>query len=205
MPFTKNNKVNKGRKMSEEHKRKLSESNKINPARYWFGKKRPPHSEETKKKMSISKLGKVLTEEHKNKISETHKKLGVGSFNKGKKRTKEQREKISLSQRGENGPNWKGGVTSVNILVRNCLKYRQWRSDVFSRDNFACVQCGYSKGGIIEADHIVRLSDIIRKYKINTLQEAIDCEEVWNLNNGRTLCIPCHKKTNTWGSKGNKI
>ena len=51
-------KWNKGRKLSEETKRKLSEANK--------GKKL---SEETKRKLSEANKGKKLSEEHKKKIS----------------------------------------------------------------------------------------------------------------------------------------
>jgi len=30
-------------------------------------------------------------------------------------------------------------------------------------------------------------------------EEALSCDELWNINNGRTLCIGCHKKTDTYG------
>ena len=70
----------KGKKLSEEHKRKISEGLK--------GKK---HSEKTKKKLSIAHKGKKLSEEHKNKIS---KKL------KGIKRSEETKIKISIALKG---------------------------------------------------------------------------------------------------------
>ena len=48
----------KGYKLSEDHKRKIRETNKKNPACcYWLGKKRPPHSIKTKEKMSESHSG----------------------------------------------------------------------------------------------------------------------------------------------------
>ena len=31
------------------------------------------------------------------------------------------------------------------------------------------------------------------------IENVFDCEELWNINNGRTLCIQCHKLTDTWG------
>lgn len=52
---------NKGRKLSEETKRKMSEKAKL--------RKHSAHSEETKRKMSESHRGKTLSEEHKNNIS----------------------------------------------------------------------------------------------------------------------------------------
>lgn len=47
----------KGYKLSEEHKRKISETNKKNPTCYWLGKKRPLHSLESKIKMSEAHKG----------------------------------------------------------------------------------------------------------------------------------------------------
>jgi len=34
---------------------------------------------------------------------------------------------------------------------------------------------------------------------ITTVEEALNCPELWDLSNGRTLCKPCHRKTDTWG------
>ena len=55
------------------------------------------------------------------------------------------------------------------------------------RDNFTCVECGDNKGGNLEADHIKP------KYLFPELTFVID--------NGRTLCVDCHKATKTWGQK----
>lgn len=43
-----------GRKPSPEQIAKMAETKRKNPTRYWLGKTRPPHSEETKAKMSAS-------------------------------------------------------------------------------------------------------------------------------------------------------
>lgn len=94
---------------------------------------------------------------------------------------------------GENHPLWNGGG-NLTSSIRTCYQYRQWRSDVFTRDNFTCQDCGL-RGCYLEAHHIKELSKIKRQYKINTLHEALDCEELWNINNGITLCKDCHNKT----------
>lgn len=39
------------------------------------------------------------------------------------------------------------------------------------------------------------LSPIKEENNIKTLEESIYCDELWNINNGITLCIECHKKT----------
>ena len=80
--------------------------------------------------------------------------------------------------------------------IRELYKYRQWRSNVFRRDNFKCVLCG--KGGYVEADHYpIRFIKIIRDHLIETLEQAINCKELWDINNGRTLCRKCHKANTT--------
>ena len=87
---------------------------------------------------------------------------------------------------GSSNPSWKGGVTPQHVLIRTSAKYAQWRTSVFKRDNYTCIWCG-QHGGHLEADHIKEFS--------------VYPDLVFDLNNGRTLCIPCHKKTENYGSK----
>ena len=76
--------------------------------------------------------------------------------------------------------------------IRELYKYRQWRTNVFLRDKFTCVLCG--ENGYVEADHYpIRFIAIVRKYVLKTLEQAINCKELWDINNGRTLCRKCHK------------
>jgi len=70
-------------------------------------------------------------------------------------------------------------------------EYNDWRLAVWKRDNFTCQNCGKTanelkKEGIkICADHIKPYCNYPKlRYKIS---------------NGRTLCIPCHKLTETYG------
>jgi len=89
---------------------------------------------------------------------------------------------------------WKGGVTSINKSIRSSLQYKLWRESVFKRDNFTCVWCGSKSGDgktvALNADHIKPFS------LFPELRFAID--------NGRTLCLDCHKKTDTYFYKINK-
>lgn len=77
----------KGKKCSEEHKRKISEAQKGEKHHMW-GKHL---SEEHKKKISDTEKGKKLTEEHKRKISKA---------NTGKILSEEHRNKISEAKKG---------------------------------------------------------------------------------------------------------
>jgi 5-methylcytosine-specific restriction endonuclease McrA len=98
---------------------------------------------------------------------------------------------------GSNAWNWKGKITSLKSQIYRHYKARQWRSDVFTKDNFTCQWCG--NRSYLEAHHIKEQYKIIEENKIKTLEEALNCEELWNINNGITLCKNCHNKT----KKGN--
>ena len=84
---------------------------------HWTGRK---HSEESKKKMRLAKLGTTLTDEHKENIGIAIK--GRESPFKGKKHTKLALEKMIKSRTGkkrphcsgENAWNWKGGTDMEN-------------------------------------------------------------------------------------------
>lgn len=78
------------------------------------------------------------------------------------------------------------GKTPEAQRIRMSKEYRIWRKAVFERDDYTCVFCG-QHGGKLNADHIKRFSDFPE------LRLAID--------NGRTLCEECHKKTDNYGNK----
>jgi len=86
---------------------------------------------------------------------------------------------------------WKGGISKLTFIIRHSYKYRQWRDDVFTRDNFICQKC-FIKGGYLHSHHIESFSDIISKNNIKTIFEAEQCAELWNINNGITLHKDCH-------------
>jgi hypothetical protein len=99
---------------------------------------------------------------------------------------------------GKNNSNWKGGITAINHglrdAIQNTFEYRQWRSDVYMRDNFQCKRCGSSASGTLNAHHKKLFQQILDEHRVTTVEQAILCEELWNINNGMTLCLDCHKK-----------
>jgi len=102
--------------------------------------------------------------------------------------------------RGEKHWNWKGGKTKLRNSLKELYVYREWRSQIFSRDSFVCQGCG-QRGGYLHAHHLRSLSLILEENKIKTVAQAKACKELWDVNNGQTLCRSCHHKTDTFGSK----
>jgi len=45
-----------------------------------------------------------------------------------------------------------------------------------------------------ESNFTILFNQLLKKYNIKSVQEAIHCNELWNLNLGITVCIPCHHK-----------
>jgi 5-methylcytosine-specific restriction endonuclease McrA len=102
---------------------------------------------------------------------------------KGRSSSAETRQKQRLAKLGFRGPqhwNWRGGSGSERNLVKKRDEYVQWRKAVFERDNFTCQACG-ARGCELHADHIHPWASHIEKR--------------FDLENGRTLCVPCHWKT----------
>jgi 5-methylcytosine-specific restriction endonuclease McrA len=68
--------------------------------------------------------------------------------------------------------------------IRASVEYKAWRKAVFERDNWTCQMCS-GRGGILQADHIKPF--------------ALFPELRFDVSNGRTLCLDCHSKTETFG------
>lgn len=198
--FKKGNKINLGRKHSEDWRKKVSKG--------WFKKGGIPWNKgkgmsvETKRKLSMSlkgreawNKGKEMPEETKKKLSEllkgrrrspkTEFKKGHFKGNKNPAKRIEIRKKISkakkgkphFNQRGANHGNWKGGIAPKNEKIRKALEYKLWREAVFARDNWICQKCG-KKGGNLVSHHLYNFADF------SGLRTSIE--------NGITLCQKCH-------------
>ena len=85
---------------------------------------------------------------------------------------------------------WKGGITPEVKRLRSSGRYADWRKAVLRRDNYTCQLCGV-RGGKLTADHILAWST--------------HPELRFELSNGRTLCVPCHKATPNYGWRGAKV
>lgn len=180
--------------MTEEHKRKIGIANAISHK----GLKQTPEHIAKRTAHVIGNKWNVGKKQSKETIEKR-----VNS-NKGKKRTAETKKKISLSHTGMKKPwakvlprygadncNWKGGITPINRKIRASLEYKLWRKAVFERDKYTCIFGGKEHGSKLNADHIKPFS------LYPELRFAID--------NGRTLCEDCHRKTDTFGTKSKFI
>lgn len=109
--------------------------------------------------------------------------------------------KPKFNRRGENHSNWQGGTTGIGKMIRNCIEYKDWRMKILKRDNFTCQICKIRGGGVkLNVDHFPKaLAVLIVENNIYKESDINNYFELWEISNGRTLCLECHKKTETWG------
>jgi len=108
---------------------------------------------------------------------------------------------------GQDHPNWKGGVSEINILARTDKRlYDDWKYPILIRDGFKCVECGGNDGGRLHIHHDKeQMCEIVKKHMPDTdiitdfeLKKSIASKIVdYHINNhvsGITLCGRCHNK-----------
>ena len=126
--------------------------------------------------------GKKLSSEHRESLSRAKKGRAIPHLH-----TQEVRDKISQSligkpqpwNRGPNHPLYKDGGTA-NVARQKAMgrvEYKEWRRQVFARDDFTCQCCG-QRGGRLQAHHIKEWS------------ASPDLR--FDVSNGVTLCRSCH-------------
>ncbi len=96
----------------------------------------------------------------------------------------------SCANKGEFSPFYIHGLWRINAKERDIIKataeYKKWRKMIFERDEYTCRMCGL-EGGMLHADHI---KSFLSYPKLRL-----------NVDNGRTLCVQCHKKTPNYGRR----
>ena len=91
--------------------------------------------------------------------------------------------------RGENHYRWNGGSSRLNVSIRTMNENRKWMDAIKARDK-ACVRCSSTEN--LESHHIVPLAELIEKFGIKNREDARNCDALWGLTNGITLCRKCH-------------
>jgi 5-methylcytosine-specific restriction endonuclease McrA len=79
-------------------------------------------------------------------------------------------------KKGEEHWNWKGGVTSLTQRTRTSEESHAWKLAVLHRDGYSCRMCGSKEN--LQAHHINSWADFP--------------EDRFILENGLTMCKPCH-------------
>lgn len=176
--------VPKGFKHSEETKRKIGDSLR--------GRVR---SDEFKRKASLARIGKSRGAVFAQKMSQIMRtRTGPKNSFFGKHHSAEARERMRQKKIGmyvgSKSVRWKGGITPPSIKIRMSRAAKAWRILVFQRDNYTCQFCG-KRGGTLNADHIKSFASFP--------------ELRFEVSNGRTLCVQCHRKTETYGYKTRKL
>lgn len=148
-----------------------------------LGEKNPfygkTHSEEAKKKIKLFPKGHV-------------------PYIKGKHHTKESKLKNSLKhQKGENKYTL-GSLSIITNQIRHSVKYKDWRQQIFLRDDFTCQECG-KRGYKLEAHHKKQFKELLQEVMeyiplINLYDACMLYSPMWDINNGITLCQKCHYK-----------
>lgn len=158
-----------------------------------------PHSKVSKKKISLGTKKAMKSIKIRKKISDG--KLGY-------KCSKETREKMSISKRGRLHWNWQG-KGSLSKLIRSLAEIKVWRTKVFQRDNYTCQEC-YQYGSKLHSHHKKPFFLILRNFldnysqfspiedKETLVRLAITWKDFWDIDNGETLCIDCHKLTKSY-------
>jgi len=173
-----------------------------------MAKKGEKLSSETREKMSIAHKGKIFSQEHKDKIrqhnidhprihwlgkkfSDEHRKK-LSEAKKGKKLSCEHKEKIGESLKGKSTASWtpKGEnhhawIKDRTLVIekhrlRGTQEWKNWRNFIFTRDKYTCKECNIT-GNHLEPHHIIPIRS--------------DMNKLFDVNNGITLCRPCHQKT----------
>lgn len=147
-------------------------------------------SEETKQKIRDARAKQVISPDATQRAVETRK-------NNGYEHSLETREKIRQANLGNKSHFWKGGRARLCKVIRQSFLYRQWRKKVYERDDYTCVNC-FSRGVKLQCDHIYPFHMILNRNNIQNWQDAETCKELWDISNGRALCVPCHRQTDTY-------
>lgn len=94
-------------------------------------------------------------------------------------------------------------VSSIRAIIRSSDAYQNWVKTILRRDNWTCQNTGCAKrGGNLEVHHSKKsFFEILIENQIHTRKQAMDCVELWDTDNGQTLCVSCHSQTDTYKSK----
>jgi len=186
----------KGHKHSKETKLKMSQFRQNNGV--WNKNKTSNDDDRILSGTFHPRYNKPLDIKHKVKLFDGLKTYmeNNGHPMNGKKHSDETKQKMSINRRhkncGVNHHNWNNGITRLYKNIRELVKRRHWGDYVFEKDNYTCQICNQI-GYELNAHHIKSFSKIIEENNIKSLDDAYDCVMLFDINNGITLCVDCHR------------
>lgn len=121
-----------------------------------------------------------------------------GYYAQGEESRESQRRKREHQKQIEQ--QWKDSVRAVEharisqvcLDIRKLPKYQTWRDQVFEKWGYFCEHCGNTES--LEIHHRKSLYSIVKRYTITDTYIAIECDALWNVNNGTVLCKLCHEQ-----------
>ncbi len=143
-------------------------------------------TQETRIKLSLKKQGAKNPMFGKNHNKETRNKIRNSKL--GNKASLITRNKMSKAHIRDRNGNWiKDRNLIKNLDIRNNPEYKQWRKQVYARDNFQCKISTEDCKGKIEAHHILSWRN--------------HPELRYEINNGITLCKFHHPRKHIEGER----
>lgn len=117
----------------------------------------------------------------------------ISESNLGKKKSIEHRMNLSDAAknrwRGENNPNWRGGINRRTLKARFTYDYEIWRRQLKRKFNNHCAKCNKELGKTCEC-----CGQKILMY-VHHIKSVEDYPElVVDINNGFLLCYTCHRE-----------
>ena len=152
-----------------------------------YGKR---HTKEAIEKMKKNRKGWKMSQQQKDFLSK------IKSGKKQQPCSEEKKKKIGIANKGENNGQWKGGITPLRVQIYKSKEEANWRNSIYQRDQYSCQMpdCEHNNKRL-NVHHIIKFSKILKIHNIKTLNDAIGCKELWDIDNGITLCYDCHLKT----------
>lgn len=214
---------NKGKHFSEESKEKMSQAKLGKTMSPEFCQKRSEIMHERwkdpmfQKEMSEKHLGannpnfgKTISDEQRHRLSVWGKGRTDGiveilrAANLGKAKSEMTKAKISAANSGDKCYNWKGGITPVYRHIRGHSKYKEWCHALLEKHDYTDTFT-HKKGGRLSCHHIIPVNMLIRMYNIQTIEEAVQCSLIWDLNNGIVLLKSAHDRFHNLYGDGKNI